>query len=151
MLAAFRVISSACIRNHTAVQSLYSGHLIRVPSRDSFVLSPLYSDVSYSPQTLTGYWVGPDTEDGWGFCRSFYWYNSLNLCQLSIISFLCSWPLLLWTTNYWCIFGLIAWLVSEFVVHDESWSTIGKILSFSIVRVHTQYRWKHSIERNFKF
>ncbi|XP_021771894.1 uncharacterized protein LOC110736051 [Chenopodium quinoa] len=69
--ASFRVISSACIRNHTAVQSLYSGHLIRVPSRDSFVLSPLYSDVSYCPQTLTGYWVGPDTEDGWGFVEAF--------------------------------------------------------------------------------
>lgn len=69
MLAAFRVMASA--RNYTALQSRDSGHLIRVPSRDLFVVLPLYSDVSYCPRTLTGYWVGPDTEDGWGFVEAF--------------------------------------------------------------------------------
>lgn len=44
---------------------------IGVPSRDLFGLAFSLSDVNNRSRVLTGYWVGPDTEDGWGFVEAF--------------------------------------------------------------------------------
>lgn len=70
MLTAFRVSSSMCIKKFTAADSLDTGYVANVPSSDVFVQFPFHSDVSHCSRTLTGYWIGPDTDDGWGFVEA---------------------------------------------------------------------------------
>ncbi|CAO2836697.1 unnamed protein product [Amaranthus hypochondriacus] len=68
--ASFRVSSSMCIKKFTAADSLDAGYVANVPSSDVFVQFPFHSDVSHCSRTLTGYWIGPDTDDGWGFVEA---------------------------------------------------------------------------------
>ena len=71
MLAAFRVSSSMCIKKFTAADSLDAGFVVNVPSSDVFVQFLFHSEVTHCSRTLTGYWIGPDTDDGWGFVEAF--------------------------------------------------------------------------------
>lgn len=68
--AAFKTIAPVWISKYITIPRLDSCCNIGVAPRDLSILASFLSDVSYCRRTLTGYWVGPDTEDGWGFVEA---------------------------------------------------------------------------------
>ncbi|KAK9691906.1 hypothetical protein RND81_09G227800 [Saponaria officinalis] len=65
------IMSSCSTSIYTSTQNSPSSCHIRAPGRNSSVLKSYLSDKSQCSRTLSGYWVGPDSEDGWGFVQAF--------------------------------------------------------------------------------
>lgn len=65
---AVNILLSACKQTITLSQDRF---LVTVPSRQLFAPVSKLAHVSCCPRTLTGYWIGPDSEDGWGFAVAF--------------------------------------------------------------------------------
>ncbi|KAL9248110.1 hypothetical protein vseg_021469 [Gypsophila vaccaria] len=64
------IMSSSSTSICTVTQRSPPSSRIRVPDRNLPVLVPFIPEKSQCSRTLLGYWVGPDSEDGWGFVQA---------------------------------------------------------------------------------